>query len=254
MINRFLITLLIITNSLNGIYGQDLKKDYQKLVSNFIDCIKMDKKEKIASMISYPFDREYPIPSIKNKQEFLSRFNDIFDDNFKKIIIKSNPSKDWSEMGWRGIMLNNGDLWLDFKGRLIGVNYQSEFEKKLKVNLIADDKKNLHPSLSQFSRPLYILETSKFRIRIDDLGNNKYRYASWPINKPMTDKPDIVLQNGQFIADGSGGNCSYQFKNGDYLYECSIIVMGEDDSPPAFLTISKGDKDILNQKALIIRK
>ncbi len=254
MAKRFFIGLIILINGFNGINGQDLKKDDQELVLDFIDCIKMGKKEKIANMISYPFDRQYPIPSIKNKQSFLNRFNEIFDDSLKQMIIKSNPATDWSDVGWRGIMLNHGDLWLDFEGRLIWVNYQSRFEKTFMEKLIKNDKANIHSSLYNFKRPICILETSKFRIRIDDLDNDNYRYVSWPINKSMMDKPDMVLENGELAVEGTGGNHSYKFKNADYIYECSIIVMGEDNSPPAMLTIYKGDKEVLSQRASIIRK
>jgi hypothetical protein len=253
MTKRFLIGL-IITISSYFLYGQGLKKDDQILVNNFIDYVKNGEKDKIASLMTFPFEREYPIPSIKNRQEFIQRYNDIFDDKIKQIIIKSDASKNWSDMGWRGIMLNNGEIWLDFEGRLLGINYQSEFEKKLLDKLIEDDKQNIHPSLVQFNKPVCVLETSKFRIRIDDLGEKGFRYASWSINKPMTDKPDLILSNGKLNVEGSGGNHSYQFKNGVYSYECSIIVMGEDNSPPALLIITKGDKEVLNQRASIVRK
>ena len=254
MTTRFLIVTSLLIFRFTGIFGQELKKEYQGFVTNFIDCIKKDQKEKVADMISYPFEREYPIPSIKNKQEFLNRYNEIFDDSLKQMIIKSNPATDWSDVGWRGIMLYQGDVWLDLDGRLIGVNYQSKSERTLKEKLIKNDKENIHSSLSQFEKPLYVLETSKFRIRIDDLGNNNYKYASWSINKSMADKPDLVLINGEFVAEGSGGNHSYIFKNADYIYECSIIVLGEENSPPAMLTIYKGDKEVLSQRATIIKK
>lgn len=254
MTKKILIILAILLSSFKQNYGQELKKEYQKLVSNFIDFIKADNKEKVADLVAFPFKREYPIPSIENKQEFIRRYNEIFDDSLKQIIIKSNPAKDWKDMGWRGIMLSQGDVWLDFNGSLSWINYQSRFEKTLLNKRIAEDKNSIYPSLSKYYRPINILETSKFRIRIDDLGNYEFRYASWPINKPMSSKPDLVLYNGQYIPDGTGGNCSYQFKNGDYIYECFISVMREEDAPPAVLTISKGNKEILNQNATIIEK
>lgn len=254
MTKKILIILVILLTSFKQYYGQELKKEYQILVSNFIDCIKADNKEKVADLATFPFKREYPIPSIKNKQEFIRRYNEIFDDSLKQIIIKSNPARNWADMGWRGIMLNQGDVWLDFDGSLSWINYQSKFEKTLLNELIAKDKNSIYPSLSKFYLPICILETSKFRIRIDDLGNDRIRYTSWPIKKPMSSKPDLVLDNGQYIPDGTGGNHSYQFKNGDYIYECFISVMGEEDAPPAVLTIFKGNKEILNQNATIIEK
>src|SRR5437879_3942031 len=87
--------------------AQELKKEYQIPISNFIECVKKDKKEAIAEMIAYPFERAYPIPPIKNKQEFIKRYNEIFDNRLITIIINSTPATDWSEVGWRGIMLHH---------------------------------------------------------------------------------------------------------------------------------------------------
>jgi len=148
-------------------------------------------------------------------------------------------------------MLSNGLLWLDYDGRLIGVNCQSKAERLKRNALIKAEKETLHESIRKFKDPIHILETSKYRIRIDDLGNGNYRYSSWSVKSKMSDKPDLILSDGKFIPEGSGGNHKYEFKNADYIYECSIIVMGEEGSPPALLTIYKGEKEILSQKAYI---
>jgi len=63
-------------------------------------------------------------------------------------------------------------------------------------------------------------------IRVDELKNGKYRYASWPINSKMSEEPDAVINNGRVIYEGNGGNHRYEFVNGNYTYECSITVVG----------------------------
>ncbi|TDP04209.1 hypothetical protein [Flavobacterium sp. 245] len=240
--------------SLQNVDGQDLKPEYQKFVKSFIANVKSNNKDGVASFISFPIGREYPIPAVKNKADFIKRYDQIFDANLKKEIINSNPAKDWAEMGWRGIMLGQGDIWMDTNGKIITINYQSQAEKDLKNKLIAGEKGKLHSSIATFKAPVYVLETSKFRIRIDDLGNDNYRYASWSIKKPMSEKPDLVITNGKWISDGSGGNSHYDFKKDVYLYQCYIIVIGTSDSPPAQLTISQNGKEILNQNAKIVTK
>ena len=150
-------------------------------------------------------------------------------------------------------MLLNGQLWIDYDGKILGVVYQSKVESIEKEKLINAERKSLHPSIKEYKQPIHILETTKFRIRIDDLGNGKYRYTSWSINNKMSEKPDIILDNGEYIPEGSGGNHTYEFKNKEFIYDCAIIVMGEDVSPPARLTIYKGDKEIISQKAQIVR-
>lgn len=251
---RKLIYVIFIVFCIQNISAQDLKQEYQKFVKSFISNVKSNNKEGVATFISFPLGREYPIPAVKNKVDFIKRYDQIFDATLKEEIISSNPAKDWSEMGWRGIMLGQGDIWIDTTGKIIAINYQSQVEKDLKNKLISSEKVKLHPSIATFIAPVYVLETSKFRIRIDDLGNDNYRYASWSIKKPMSEKPDLIITNGKWISDGSGGNSHYDFKKGAYLYECYIIVIGTSDSPPALLTISQNDKEILNQDAKIVTK
>ncbi|WP_281231307.1 hypothetical protein [Flavobacterium gelatinilyticum] len=246
------ITLLICYSY--NVTGQNLKPEYQKFIQSFITDIKADRKEAIASAVQYPLKRENPIPSVKNKADFIKRYSEIFDADLKKEIISSNIDKDWQEMGWRGIMLNSGTIWFDLDGKLTAVNYESKYEKDLKTKLILSQKKKLHSSIAVFKEPVYVLETSKFRIRIDDLGNNKYRYASWSVKKSMSEKPDLVIQNGKLIADGTAGNHQYEFKKGNYVYQCAIIILGEKDAAPARLVIYQNGKEILMQDAKIVSR
>ena len=246
-------TALLLTMNFLFVSGQEMSKEYQRLVYDFIDCFKSQNKEKLVTKVTFPFEREYPIPTIKNSQEFLNRYREIFDDSLIEMIVKSRPSIDWSDVGWRGIMLLDGQVWLDLKGNLITVNYQSKIEKREQEEIIRREKKILYESVSRFKLPICILETSAFRIRIDDLGEGNYRYASWSLKNKMSDKPDLVIENGEFIPEGSGGNHMYHFKNQDYVYDCSIIVLGDAFSPPALLTLYKAGKEILSQKAKLLR-
>lgn len=236
------------------VFGQELTKEQQQVVFDFIDCIKYQNKEKLMGKVSLPFERAYPIPQIKSRQEFLNRYNEVFDDEIIKRIVQSKPSKDWSAVGYRGIMLSNGEVWLDYDGRLMTVNYQSKVDEKWKEELIRLEKNNLHESINDFKQPVHVLETAKYRIRIDDMGEHNYRYTSWHLNSKMSVKPDIVIENGEYKPDGSGGNHSFRFRNGTYIYECAIILMGEEDAPPASVTIYKGDIKILSQRAAIVIK
>lgn len=246
-----LLTIFLISN-ICIVYGQKLDKKYLHIVNDFIAAVKNEKIEKLSTKISYPLERAYPIPAIENRQEFIRRYKEVFDDDLVKKILSSKPSTDWDAVGWRGIMLLNGELWLDYDGKLSSVNHQSNFEAKEKARLIALEKTELHPSIKKFEQPVIILETSKYRIRIDDLGNNNYRYASWPIKSKMNGKPKLVLTNGKWIPDGSGGNHHYEFKSGNYLYTCFIWIMSDDDTPPAQLEISLRGTEILSQPAKII--
>jgi hypothetical protein len=249
--NIFLVLLFFCSSFISA---QDSNIDYQKLVKKFIDNVKNDKKEAIADAVVYPLEREYPIPDIANKADFIKRYSEIFDATLKNEIVKSTPVKGWTDMGLRGIMLNHGNIWLDTEGRLTAVNYQSKAEIELKNKLIASQKKLLDPSIAFFQTPICILETSEFKIRIDNLGNNNYRFASWSIKKEMTQKPDLVINGGELVVEGIGGNHQYEFKKGNLVYECAIIVLGEKNAPPARLKIYQGTKVMLSQDAKIVSR
>lgn len=238
----------------NFVSAQNVKPVYQKCIQSFIDTVKTGKKEAIAEMVAYPLKREYPIPDVMDKSDFIKRYDEIFDTALKSEITKSDPAKNWSDMGWRGIMLNQGNVWMDFDGHLTSINYQSQAETDHKKKLIAAQKKELDSSIAFFQTPICVLETDKFRIRIDNLGNDNYRYVSWPVEKAMSEKPDLIIYRGNLVVEGSGGNHQYEFKKDNYTYECAFILLGEKNAPPAKLTIYQGDKIILSQSAKIISK
>lgn len=243
---RQLLAILLLF-SIGSAYSQTLDKKYLPIVNTFITSVKNGSVEKLSNKIKYPLNRTYPIPAITNKQEFIKRYKEVFDDELIKKIVNSKTSTDWSDVGWRGIMLLNGELWLDTNGKLIAVNHQSKLEAKEQARLINMDKNKLHPSISNFIRPVLVFETAQYRIRIDDLGNNKYRYASWPVISKMSDKPSLVLTNGQYDPDGSGGSGNFNFKSGIYLYTCFISARGE-NTALGYLIIKKNNTKILSQQ------
>jgi len=237
-------------------YSDELKEELKQLdesvehtVSNFIDSMKAG-KEAVSNLVHYPLEREYPLPPVKNKQDFLDRYEELFDSKLQQEIINSNPLTDWSDMGWNGIMLHNGILWLDCDGKLISLNYQSDKEKRMREKIIEAERETLHESVQTYEQSILIMETSTDRIRIDDLGNGNYRYASWKLDSKMNDKPDLILTNGSFYADGSGGNHAYIFTNGDFKYECWVWLMsGGGNNSPASLVVYENENQILRQDA-----
>jgi hypothetical protein len=259
---KYFMTLTVLCFCIISVFAQQNKNSDSawteqnlKIIKEFIGNIKDQNMEELCNRISFPFERQYPLPDIKSKDEFLNRYHEVFDDSLINLIIHSNPDSDWGAVGWRGIIFLNGELWLAYEdGGLICVNYQSKFEIKRRAELIESEKKDLYPTIRNFKEPVLLLETDKYRIRIDYLGNRNYRYVSWPIKKSMCEKPEIVLGEGKLNFEGSGGDHQFEFRNGDYLYECSFNLVGPDEIPPCVLIIKKGNKVILNQSAKIIRK
>lgn len=246
---RILILLLL---SFNLSFAQnDLKKSEIGNIQKLIKLFQTKNIVGISKMVHYPLEREYPIPSVKNEADFKKRFSQIFDQKLIAIIANSKIDQ-WSEVGWRGIMLNSGDLWIESDGKIIAINYQSAFEAKQKKDLINKQKAKLHTSLKSFLVPVYKIKTKSYLIRIDEQANNKYRYASWKIGSSESSKPDLILTDGNWENDGSGGNHTITFKKGEYVYTVYRGIIGEKDAPDISLTVEKNGKKILYQGGILL--
>jgi hypothetical protein len=242
-------TFAIIVSILFGLCtkSQELSKYDIEYVREFVHCIKKDLREKIASDAHFPMRRQYPIPPIQDSVDFLKRFSEMFDQSLLAQIKHSKIPNDWSHVGWRGIMLHNGVLWLEDGGGLKAINYQSAFEANLRSSLIENERSTLHSTMREYLEPTCLVETEVYRIRVDKLKDGTYRYSSWKKSSDVGSLPDLQIAGGTLTFDGSGGNHRYIFANGDYRYEIEILLIGADDDPPARLLIYQTDKEILNQ-------
>lgn len=192
----------------------------------------------------------YPIPDIKDEAELINRFDEVFNDELTAVIASSNIDTDWDSVGWRGIMLNNGVMWVDTDGKIIAVNTQNAKEQALAKSLIKQGKQSLHASINTFEKPVLDWKTANYHIRVDDLGDHNFRYAVWGIDKKPSDKPDMVLLNGDITFEGSSGNHNYTFKNGRYSYVLQVTIIGCDTSPPGWLEVYKGDELLLAEDVI----
>jgi hypothetical protein len=246
--------------SLSQIYDESVEY-YKDNVQRFIDLIKNNSRIKLSKLVYFPLHRHYPLPSIKTADEFLKRFDEVFDKKLIGIICSSDTNKDWEGMGWRGVMLNSGILWLEYNGKLRSVNYESEIEKRKRLELIEADRKTLHSSLKVFIEPVLEWKTKKYQIRIDRLSEykmgehrniygDKYRYAAWSVNKLPGDEPDLIIYDGECIPDGNGGNHHYDFKKDVYLYRCYVGVLRSLHDPPGWLEVYKTEKCILKEPVI----
>lgn len=246
-----LTVILLIALQCLSLKSQELSSTDKQYIRALIQHVKANNKSKICDMVAYPLTREYPIPDIRNKKELMTRFSEVFDTKLMKTIAQSDLKTDWSAMGWRGIMLLSGDLWLDNNGKITAINYQSNLEKTKKDKLITAQKNELHTSLRSFIKPICILQTKTHRIRIDEVANNKYRYASWKRTQSQSEKPELILKNGEINFEGSGGNHYYSFKSGIYSYICEIIVLGNQSTAPAYLVVRKNTTELMRQAAIL---
>lgn len=241
MKTKFLATLALILLSTTAI------SDTTDAVQPIISAFQSDDRDYIVKNVRYPLRRTSPIPSIDNEDDLLKRFDDVFDADITARISNSDPESDWQQVGWRGIMLGRGDLWVNEAGFITAVNYQSDAEKALQAQLIQAINARVHPSVANISNPIFEWETSRFRVRVDELTDSSIRYAVWNVESPTSDQPDLVLNNGVLTFDGSGGNHYYSFQNGEYQYVCYVMVLGTEFSPAGYLRVFKGETLLLEQ-------
>ncbi|MGJ7032262.1 hypothetical protein GGU45_002765 [Niabella hirudinis] len=251
---RVFTLLLLFTAALQMLNAQTngMTPAQQNDVQRLVEAAKSGDKQRVASLVAYPLKRTYPLSDIKSKAGMLRYFDMIFDSGLLRQIARSKAG-DWTAMGWRGLMLDRGVLWMDDTGKITAINYESGKEKILLAKAIQKDKQELPHSLQQFEKPLYKIITGRFRIRIDELAEGQLRYASWSL-KSGKSVPALVLYNGVFEAQGTGGNHTIMFKNEAYRYEIAINRLGTDETPGALLTVFKGEKVLLKEPGKIIRK
>lgn len=232
------------------VFAQLTHIDHVTVVKEFIEKIKNNDRQSIAAQVIYPFRRDYPVKRIKNEAEFVARFDEVFDQNLKNIILKSSPRRDWSQVGWRGIMLNQGDLWIDEAGDLISVNYETSKTKSLKKTLIERDKGWLFEPLRNYEFPVYQIKTKTHIIRIDEMKGGVYRYSSWKNGRKMSEKPDLLIEKGEKIIEGTAGSTRYVFKNDGHEFEINFEV--EEEGIEAILTITKDEETLSEQNAVFL--
>jgi len=245
--------LLIFISALTATsaFADNLNANELKDVQSVIKLFKNKNITAISNNITYPLHREEPIPSIANATQMKQRFNQVFDTQLIQEIANSKPSQ-WESMGWRGVMLNGGTIWLDGH-KIKAINYSSDAEQKYKAQLISQQKNQLHSSVKNFKTPELQFKTAKFQVRIDAMPNGKYRYASWGTKQSQAAKPDLILNQGRVEMDGSGGDHHYIFNSGTYQYVVYRNVLGTSETPDVTLEVTQKGKKILSQAGKLFK-
>ncbi|MEE9445391.1 MAG: hypothetical protein V3V19_06985 [Cocleimonas sp.] len=250
---QILFSAVLLSLSFNNIYALDQKN--VPLVKNVLEAFKGQNINAIAKLVSYPLERDAPIPAINNEREFIQRFNDVFDQRLLQTIVHSDVQKDWDEVGWRGIMLGDGDVWLNHDGKITSVNYQSRKERIVSTRLNAKGRRSLHRSVAHYAKSILEWETKRFHIRVDDVGKGQLRYVAWPKGKSTSEAPDIVLHNGKIAIDGTGRNQRYIFKNGKFSYHLNVNVIGTSRLVSSgTLDVFKNNQSILSEVAMRVNE
>jgi hypothetical protein len=71
-------------------------------------------KQSVAAMAEYPMSAYFRQHSVKirTKREFANRYNEIFPENLKRMLLKE-PADCIARVGWRGFSVAEGQVWFD---------------------------------------------------------------------------------------------------------------------------------------------
>jgi len=236
------------TEIMSSLSESNLSQGEKEAVTYFIEALETSDKAAISNSMSYPIQREYPLPPIRNEKEFLQCYDTCFAPSF----ISSLSDGEWDSAGWRGIMYNNGEIWgdIDENGRLV---IRSIFTASVRAQLdkcIREQKLRLHKSVRNFSAPLLWLKSASLRIRIDELSNGSVRYAGWSASDDISSAPELVIRDGTRQTDGSMSVSHYEFCKSGYRY-----IIYEDtasDTYPYHIEILDGTDGIILSEGAVI--
>ncbi|MCY4375452.1 MAG: hypothetical protein OXC31_16950 [Spirochaetaceae bacterium] len=213
-------------------------------VNRFIRAVRAlnespDHIARLAELIRFPLRREYPLPGIHSPFEFLARYKEVFDERLVRRV-----------MEWDGGCVNTFKYGLhlrdvvrfDKDGMVWRIDYESEVEKHERSRLIELHRNELHDSLQEYESPILDWETCTYRIRIDYVGDDTFRYASWKVGTAYGSKPDLIIDDGELFYEGTGLFRYYYFANGKYRYVIDGASAGMYRRPqPGFLRVYRAD-------------
>ena len=102
--------------------------------------------------------------------------------------------------------------------------------------------RRLHQSLQQYYELCTYFVTKGFRVRIDRMADDSYRYASWPRSKETSVRPDLVIEGGRYDEQK---DC-YTFENEGYTYYVGSFMVNDENRRG--LVVSKDGKVLLKQE------
>ncbi len=238
------------TNSEASVADQVESDGYEVSIQNFLEQTKRGDANGVAKLVRYPLNRQYPLKNINNEQEFVARYDELFDRAIIDSLIE-NPDR-WQTMGWRGIMYNNGEIWFDYDGTLTAINWETELAAELLRKGIAREYEMVHPDVSSSVKlPVLAFKTQddKWIGRIDGVAAERHaadvQLALYKSGTPLEGKPDYLLR-GRLDIQGSAHNMYYFFQGDEASFVFENPWLHEENKHPTNLCIKFGECDIEN--------
>lgn len=226
-----------------------IAEHHRNNLNTLIVLVLENRISEMADRVEYPLRRPSPIPWIKNRDEFILYYPVLVDEWLEsKITNTAFTTQNTIDRAFQfGIL--QGSIWMNAEGRIIAINHHSQAELRLLRKLEEEQKRKMHHSVAEWQGNELTVTSEKHLIRIDMMDNGRLRYASWNKPKGISDKPDLIIQNGQQEFDGSIGNISYVFKNGDWVYRMDLKVLAESEDEVGWsLRVFEGEKEVVVYK------
>lgn len=214
----------------------NLKDDYAT-AETLQAALKNGDKDQVASLISYPLGRDYPLPPIENAKDFIVHWDEFFDAARIKSLTDATPE----EVGWRGVMLEQGCVWFE-DAKITSLNCKTAAYDEIWKKAREVEGQGLYKTAQGYDRIAIKCETKSLQVRMQYHGDD-LRYFVWKKGQDTKEKPQLELHNGIYEPQGSGGNLNLIFTNPPYTYDLYIAnLCGEDCNN--YLTVSEGEKEI----------
>lgn len=219
-----------------------LSFEWRPSVQSIINSFKSKDKEAIMTHMDFPEaigSRANNTESfiIKNRKEMIEYWDLIFDNDFIESVGNST-FEDWSQVGWRGVMYEDGDIWTAKDGKII-LNYVSPKGEDFVRRIDKKFRDFIHPKVSNFKRNKVHFQTDEYHCRIDELNDGNVRLAIWESQDSLDDMPKKVIFNGDEHPMGTGGWYGASFNDGAIKY-----VYSEGGKYDAVFSIYKDEKKV----------
>ena len=208
-------------------------------IRHFVNALADGDAKALAEHVQLPFERRYPIPSIKTMDEFVAAIPSLLGEDAVRQLSESSVFRDWSQMGSNGYMHDSVGIWVtdDSPVQLESITELTPAEAALWEECARREIASLHPSLREgVSRPIlsFVTEDGAFRGRIDLLGEKldarasepeayKYRLAIYKAGRDIASAPDKIVMC-KYGHEGSPGYDGYTSE--DEQYQLTVNYCG----------------------------